>query len=227
MAIKPNLELKIGIFAFIGLVILTLAVFSISEIHIFRPGYNIRVTFTFASGIDEGAAVRVAGVQVGEVSKIDLDYDKDKSEARITLSIWLDEEVRLPRDSSAYVNVLGLIGETYLEIIPGEDYTHLLNNEDTLVGRDPLSTETMMEAVHKVTDNLDTILGSVNDVLDDETRQALQETIHNFRDFSESLKVIAGRLKRGEGKLGAWLKPRKKRKPKSPKSKPSQPGQNF
>lgn len=212
MAEKRSLELKVGIFVFIALVILTVAVFSITEIYIFRPGYQVKVYFSFASGLDVGASVRVAGIEVGEVKKIDLSYDKDKSKAKITLSVWLDKEAQIPRDSSAYVNVLGLIGETYLEIIPGQDYAHLLKEGDALVGRDPLSQETVMEVVQKVGSSFDSVLGSVNEVLDNETKEALKETIINFRDSSESIKVITGRLERGEGRLGAWLKPRGKKK---------------
>ncbi len=229
MASKVNLELKVGIFVFIALIILTLAVFSISEIYIFRPGYNIKVHFSFASGIDVGAPVRVAGIGAGEVKDIKMSYDKDKGKAKITLLVWLDKDAKIPRDSRAYVSVLGLIGETYLEIIPGEDYAHSLKEGDNLIGRDPFSTETLMESVHKVADSFDTVLGSLNDVLDEEAKAALKEAVLNFRDVSASLKVISGRLERGEGKLGAWLKPRKTRKKKTkPKeSEPSQPRQNF
>ncbi len=234
MATKQNLELKVGVFVFIGLIILTLAVFSIGEIHIFRPGYLIKVSFGFASGIDVGAVVRVAGIEVGEVKDIALSYDSKKGKTKIILSVWLDKDVRIPRDSCAYVNVLGLIGETYLEIVPGEDYTHILKHRSLLVGREPIGTEALLETVHKVAAGFETVLGSVDEVLDEDTKVALKETIHNFRDFSKSLKVITGRLERGEGKLGAWLKPKETRPKKRPKSqeskkesKTSQPKQNF
>jgi len=211
MAGKSNLELKVGLFAFIALVILTLTVFSITDINILRPGYEIKVCFSFASGIDTGASVRVAGIDVGEVKNIKL---MNKGENRIILSVWLDREVTIPRDSQAYVNVLGLIGETYLEIVPGEDYTCLLKAGDVLTGRDPLSTETLMEVVHKVGINVDSVLGSLNEVLDEQTTDDLKETVHNFREFSENMKIITGRLQRGEGKLGRWLAPKKKRERK-------------
>lgn len=232
MAGKLNLELKVGIFAFIALIILTLAIFSISGIYIFRPGYQIKVGFTFASGIATGAPVRVAGIDVGEVKDIDLSYDKNKGKAKVTLTVWLDKSIKIPRDSQAYVNILGLLGETYLEIIPGQDYAHLLKEGDMLRGHDPLTTETLMEVVQKLGEGFENVLGSVDEVLDEETKTALKETIHNFRDFSESLKVITGRLERGEGKLGAWLKPKKARSatektPKTEDRKLSQPKQNF
>jgi len=218
---KLNLELKVGIFAFIALVILTMAVFSISEIYIFRPGYLLKVSFGFASGIDVGATVRVAGIEAGEVESVTLSYDKSKGEAEIILSVWVDKDVRIPRDSQAYVNILGLIGERYLEIIPGEDYAHPLKEGDVLLGRDPLSSETLMQVASKLAENFDNVLDSVNEVLDEEAREDLKETIHNFRDFSASLKVITGRLERGEGRLGAWLKPKRssKKKDKSTKAK--------
>jgi phospholipid/cholesterol/gamma-HCH transport system substrate-binding protein len=241
MAAKSNLELKVGIFTFIGLVILTLAIFSIGGVTIFRPGYLIKVRFSFASGIDVGAGVRVAGIEVGEVKDIKSGYNEDKGKAEITLLVWLNEDVKIPRDSSACVNVIGLIGESYLEIIPGQDYANLLKEADELVGRDPVSTDALMEVVHKVSVNLNNILNSINDVLDADTKAAikegirnlygfsesldesldtdtkvaLKETIKNFRDFSNSLKVITGRLERGEGKLGAWLKPKKTSKKKT------------
>jgi len=226
---KLNLELKVGIFAFIALTILALAVFSISEVYIFRPGYRIKATFSFASGLNIGAIVRVAGIEAGEVKDIELSYDKDKGKAKVTLLVWLKHGVKVPRDSSAYVNMLGLIGENYLEIIPGHDYGHLLKEGDTLVGHDPLSTETLMEVAHKVAGDFDDILTSINRVLDAETEEALKEAIFNIRDASENIKVITGRLERGEGKLGAWLKVKNssKRRLKTEEKKKSQPKQNF
>ena len=169
---------------------------------------------------------------MGEVKDVTLTYDKEKGQAKILLSVWLDRDVKLPRDSQAYVNVLGLIGDTYLEVIPGHNYTHLLKEGDRLIGRDPLSTETLMEIAQKIGESFESVLGSVDEVLDNETKAALKETIHNFRDFSQSLKVITGRLERGEGKLGAWLKPRKtptstEKKTDSSETKPKQPKQNF
>jgi phospholipid/cholesterol/gamma-HCH transport system substrate-binding protein len=244
MAGKLNLELKVGIFVFIGLIILTLAIFSIGEMYFFRPGYYIMISFSFASGIDIGAPVRVAGINKGEVKDIQLGYDGESAQAKILLKVWLERNVKVPQDSRAYVNVLGLIGDSYLEIIPGKDYAHLLKEGDVLVGTDPISSQNLMELAYKLSANFDNILNLIDEILDEETKLALKQSIHNFRDFSQnlknitknldigvldeetakalrqtihnfeafsaSIKVITGRLERGEGKLGAWLKPRRR-----------------
>jgi len=233
MASRLNLELKVGIFAFIALIILALAVFSISEIYIFSPGYNVKVTFGFASGLNVGALVRVAGIEVGEVKDIELSYDKTRGKAQITLQVWLKQGVEVPKDSLAYVNMLGLIGENYLEIIPGQDYSNPLKPGEALAGRDPLSTETLMEVAHKVAGDLDEVLVSINNILDPETENALRETATNLRDASENINIITERLERGEGKLGAWLKAKKRSKRKTrakekqEEEKKIQPKQNF
>lgn len=230
MASKFNLELKVGIFAFMGLVILTLAVFSISELYILSPGYMIKTTFSFASGISVGAPVRVAGISAGEVKEIKMVYDDGAKQTKVVLSVRIREGIRIPRDSIAFVSVEGLIGETYLEIIPQGDYAHILASGDTLEGRDPISTETVMEIARNVAENFNKVLDSINDLLDENMRrdvkqtasnfrtfsdglnaqmkEDLQETVANFHDLSSNVKTITGRLERGEGKLGAWLKPR-------------------
>ncbi|MFH1046331.1 MAG: MlaD family protein [Candidatus Omnitrophota bacterium] len=226
---KWNLEFKVGIFTFIGLIILILSVFSINGMYILRPGYDIKVTFRFASGIAEGAPASVAGVQVGEVKKIILGSDAQKQEALITLWVKLKQGVEIPRDSQTFVSTMGLIGETYLEIIPGSDYAQLLQNGDTLTGRDPSSTDTVMEIVRTMAADFNQVLDSVNDILNEQTRNEVKATVHNISTFSEGLndqskqdlqqtlqnlreaavnvKLVTGRLERGEGKIGAWIKP--------------------
>ena len=57
-----NFELKVGIFVFIGIVMLFIIVFSIGKVYIFQPGYHIRVLFNFAGGLGDAAPVRLAGV---------------------------------------------------------------------------------------------------------------------------------------------------------------------
>lgn len=211
---KSNLELKVGIFAFIALVILTIAVFCINEITVFEPGYHIKVTFNFAGGIAVGAEVRVAGVKVGEVKDVQLSYDRGRAQSKIVFLVYLDKDVQITRDSLAKVNVLGFIGDTYLEIIPGKDYAHFLQEGEVLQGYDSLPAESLTEIAQKAAADFNDVLDSVKDVLGEPAREDLKEAIRNCREFSESVKIIAGRLERGEGRLGAWLKPKAKGKDK-------------
>src|SRR5918996_6539392 len=106
--------LKVGIFATICLVILAVLVWKIEDLNPFgTKGQRIDATFDSVAGLDEKASVRVAGVRVGRVDGVGLEGRK----ARVTL--LLEKPVDMPQGTFARVANLGLLGEKYIEIIPG------------------------------------------------------------------------------------------------------------
>ena len=62
-----------------------------------------------------GTDVRLAGVKVGTVSKIDLNPQTFYADATLTLR----EQVQIPDDSAALVSSEGLLGGNYIELRPG------------------------------------------------------------------------------------------------------------
>ncbi|MBM3253621.1 MAG: MCE family protein, partial [Candidatus Omnitrophica bacterium] len=151
---KSNLDVKVGIFVFIGIIILTIIVFSIGGKHFFRVGYNIKVIFNFANGLEVGAPVRVAGVSVGEVKEIFIKNDPQSGDTKVEVIAWLERDVRVQTDAKAYINTLGLLGEKYVEIMPGID-RNILNENDILIGYDPTSMEKVTEKALGVINKLD------------------------------------------------------------------------
>lgn len=159
------LELKVGIFVFIGIVILTWFVLWIGDFKIIKHGYHVQVTFTFANGIKVGAPLRLAGVDVGEVKEIKLTYDKAAGKSVIYLRTWLDSEIKIPKDSRAWVNTLGLLGEKYLEVIPGKDYVNFMKEGDILVGEDPTSVQEVTDLAKDIALQAKDTLGSLQATL--------------------------------------------------------------
>jgi phospholipid/cholesterol/gamma-HCH transport system substrate-binding protein len=78
--------------------------------------YSIRAEFDNIAGVKKGAAVQVAGVVVGQVSKIWLG---DEEYANVLLTI--DKAVKLPVDSMASVKSQGLIGDKFIQLTLGGD----------------------------------------------------------------------------------------------------------
>lgn len=92
--------------------------------------YDLRASFQSAEGITVGTDVRLAGVKVGTVSKLDLNPQTFYADATLTLR----EPVRLPADSAALVSSEGLLGGNYVELRPGglpDDLTPGAEIEDT------------------------------------------------------------------------------------------------
>ena len=110
-----------------GLLVLAVAgwfLFSVvqnSNVRIGTSTYPLQVTFSDASGLLQGSEVRIAGVKVGTV--VERRVDTKTYEAVLTLQVG--KEISLPVDSSARIVTEGLLGDSYLSIVPGSEENFL------------------------------------------------------------------------------------------------------
>ncbi len=77
--------------------------------------YNLTASFRSAEGVTVGTDVRLAGVKVGTVTGLDL----DPNSFRATAQFAIDEEILLPDDTSLVIASEGLLGGTFVEVLPG------------------------------------------------------------------------------------------------------------
>jgi len=173
---KTKLELKVGIFVFIGVTILVLFVLSLGGFKTWTSGYNVHFVFNFVNGVKVGAPVRFAGVDVGEVKRIDYAYSEQENKTKVNVVAWVKNDVRIPSDSTIWVNTLGLLGEKYVEIIPGVDYKNSLAQEGAIVGVDPLAMHDLVRLADSVVENINESIikiknkeGTVGKLLYDDT----------------------------------------------------------
>jgi phospholipid/cholesterol/gamma-HCH transport system substrate-binding protein len=111
---KLRLGLSVSGFLLLGALSLTYLFTVLGEADLRQGwGYTVYADFTSASGLDSGSVVELAGVQVGQVTRIDLNGTR----ARVTLK--LRDEVRLQDDVIASIQTKGLLGERYLLLTPG------------------------------------------------------------------------------------------------------------
>jgi len=77
--------------------------------------YEVSARFSSVGELTRGAEVRLAGVPIGTVSRIEL--DTTTYFARTTMRV--SEDVELPEDSTAKIATAGLLGNVFIEIEPG------------------------------------------------------------------------------------------------------------
>ncbi|SIO11470.1 phospholipid/cholesterol/gamma-HCH transport system substrate-binding protein [Rhodovulum sp. ES.010] len=77
--------------------------------------YELTASFRSAEGVSVGTDVRLAGVKVGTVTDLTLNPETFRADARFTV----DDGVALPDDSAALVASEGLLGGTFVELVPG------------------------------------------------------------------------------------------------------------
>lgn len=111
---KFTTEFVVGLFVLVGILCFAYLSINLAGMRMFkRDGYTVTAKFDNISGLMIGAPVEIAGVKVGEVSKIAL----DKTSALVTLEI--NRGVQIRDDDIASIRTKGIIGEKYIKVVPG------------------------------------------------------------------------------------------------------------
>lgn len=152
---KARLELKVGIFVFLGLMILVTFVLLIGDFKTWALGYKINFIFNFVNGVKVGAPVRFAGVDVGEVKDIKFIFAPGEQKTKVKIVGWVKKDAKIPSDSTVWVNTLGLLGEKYVEIMPGRDYSRFLTEGQTLIGSDPIAMHEVAQLAKTIAQDID------------------------------------------------------------------------
>jgi phospholipid/cholesterol/gamma-HCH transport system substrate-binding protein len=111
---RANLELTVGVFVLLGMACLAYLAINLGKLEIYGEGYQIFANFDGASGLKTGAAVEVAGVEVGRVVSIRL---TPQSQARV--SIKLQTGLKIHDDAIASIRTKGIIGDKFVKLSPG------------------------------------------------------------------------------------------------------------
>jgi phospholipid/cholesterol/gamma-HCH transport system substrate-binding protein len=107
-------ELVVGVFVVIGVVAMAYLSIKLGDVEIFgTKGYTIYAEFDSTSGLREGAAVEMAGVEIGKIGRIQLKDYLSHVQMRI------DNDVKIPDDTIASIRTSGLIGEKFVKLNTG------------------------------------------------------------------------------------------------------------
>ncbi|HYG61879.1 MAG TPA: MlaD family protein [Thermoanaerobaculia bacterium] len=148
--------IKVGLFATVCLIILAFLIWQIEDINPFKQeGSQLSARFATVAGLDDKAPVRVAGVRVGRVDGITL----DGRQARVRLV--LDQPLDLPVGTVARISSLGLLGDKYIELIPGPAGGPPLPPDAVLPGTTPPSFDEAMAKLNQIGDSIQQVTGSL------------------------------------------------------------------
>jgi len=91
--------------------------------------YEVKVPFNEATQLAEQSDVRISGVNVGKVQKIELSPDGDQALATTAIDA---QYAPLPESTRAILRTKTLLGETYIELSPGDGEGPELEDGGTL-----------------------------------------------------------------------------------------------
>ncbi|MBD3678623.1 MAG: outer membrane lipid asymmetry maintenance protein MlaD [Rhodobacteraceae bacterium] len=80
-----------------------------------RQTYDMTASFRSIEGVAVGTDVRLAGVKVGTVTDVALNPETFRADIRFTMQ----DNILLPEDTAALISSEGLLGGTFVELLPG------------------------------------------------------------------------------------------------------------
>jgi phospholipid/cholesterol/gamma-HCH transport system substrate-binding protein len=119
-------EIGVGVLVLVAFGLLAFMSIKVGALRNVGQELEVQVLLSDAAGLSDGAAVRIAGVQVGQIQQMDVEHDQ----ARITMAIAKSAGVR--DDVKIQVRARSILGEKYLEITPVSKDAPLLAEGATL-----------------------------------------------------------------------------------------------
>jgi phospholipid/cholesterol/gamma-HCH transport system substrate-binding protein len=174
-------QLRVGVLVIVSLAVLAIGIFFISgQVGFFTRRYTLKTYFSSASDLHPGAEVRLAGIAVGNVSKVTISSFSDPDRAvEVDMSISRKFQKQIRSDSTATIETVGLLGESYIDISRGGQDQAILPPGGIVQGRQE--------------PDIKQIVQNTNDV------------ISNLRVLSAKLTDITGQVQQGHGTLGAMI----------------------
>lgn len=130
---QSSVELGVGLFVLLGIFCVGYLTIRLGEVEVLRNDYYfLNARFTSVTGLKVGAQVEIAGVQVGQVDAIDLDYKEHVALVRLKIK----DGIQLSDDAIASVQTAGLLGDKYIQLSQGGS-DQMLKPGDRIVETEP------------------------------------------------------------------------------------------
>lgn len=174
---KLTNEAKVGIFISGTLLVSLIFAWWIGVQNPFIHSVDFYVTYNFAGGIEVGSPVRVSGIKVGKVEKIEFFIPSSNSDVslkepgsatstpeqainplRLKISVKKEASAAVRKDSRFYINLAGLIGDRYIEVTPGSLGSPIIQGGEVVAGVDPPRIDQLLSQSFDLADKIKKII---------------------------------------------------------------------
>jgi len=193
-------ELKIGVMAVAALVLTALLVMAVGGASGFSwERYDLKTSFANVQGLKAGAIVRIAGVEVGKVTAVEL----AGAGVDVRLSIKKENQSRVTTESFASIGAMSLLGEPLIDVSASATGTPLKDG-DVIKSKKPASqlsdvAETANEGIVEATAMLKDIRAGKGSVGKLFTEDKLYRDLNAFVD---SANAVTASINKSKGTLG-------------------------
>ncbi|UCH11958.1 MAG: MCE family protein [Candidatus Omnitrophota bacterium] len=221
MAKRIANEIKTGLLILLCLIILAGFTLAITNFMGIEKTYELKAMFNWVGGLEEHAPVRLRGVEAGEVKDVEILYRGD--ETKILLTLLLKEKAKVREGTKAYVSMLGMMGEKYVELTDGPPGAPFLKPGSVITGEDPTMTEELINIGRKVATGVESTMADMRSLINNldklvlENREDIDFIIGKLKTTAANFEAFSDDIRRYPWKL--LIKTKEKKKPEKGRSR--------
>ncbi len=202
MAANSARAIKVGLFVFLLIIAGGLLLFVVGGSgDLLKERYVLNGAWKDVSGLKPGAPVRLAGYDVGEVTRIQFSDDLGVKEMFVEMRVMTEYQKRLRTDSVARIDTVGVLGDKYVSLSMGDPSQPIIDDGGWIETEDPLDFVAYSKKVTRILDSTSNIGAKVDLMLGDDTEAAKASLARSFEHLEELLAAAKG----GDGLLHALL----------------------
>lgn len=178
-----SVEAKVGAFTVGGLMLLGGATAGLSNFHFGSDDDLILYAgFKQVVGLQQQSDVRLSGVIVGKVTKI------ENEGTGVTVTMNVNPGVKIPKQSRVSISSSGVMGEKFINFQPKVDNGEYLENGAYLYGAEEAGMNQMFDGLTKVLDEVEGLLQTVQAIVGDDTfKSSIVKMSKNMEEASANV----------------------------------------
>ena len=159
-------QLRVGLTVLVASVTLAVLIFFMSGTGgWFTHKIRLRSYFDNAGGLREGAPVRLAGVDIGNVTGVRVVSGRQATPVQVTMKVNTTYMFSLRKDSVTVMSTAGILGETFVDIDSSTAKGPEASDGDVLQSRGQPDVQDVVRASQGTLQNMDALLKRVDRIL--------------------------------------------------------------
>lgn len=156
----PFMRLQVGLLVLATFALLLWATFQSGRLPILTREDRIDLLFPSVGGLEEEATVRLNGVPVGHVRKIEL--TPGGSEVRVVLGVDRGTRARIHRGAEARITTVGFLSELYVAIDGGDPSRPRIDKDSEIHAVAAADPQELFRKANSMSDSLEVLLANLN-----------------------------------------------------------------
>lgn len=202
----------VGLFLIVGILLFVVGLFMIGDRRkLFSKDFEVIAEFKELGGLQNGANVKVGGMDAGEVLDIEVP-PQPQAKFRVKMRVLEKLHPVVRTDSVATIQTEGVLGNKFLKIDQGTPLAPAAPPGSTIPSREPFDFADLMQQIRDTVDevkskmdgifaSISTTSGNANDLIMS-VRGDVENIISTSKKVSEDVQVITAGVRAGRGTVG-------------------------